>query len=90
MVCVVGGRAQNHAVLVAVMPESDGGGRVRPLADDGIPSGPEERVADLAGRIGELERTLRPRWLWPATADCYPALLAQCAEWNGLPDEPTT
>jgi DNA polymerase-1 len=58
------------------MPESDGGGRVRPLADDGIPSGPEERVADLAGRIGELERTLRPRWLWPATADCYPALLA--------------
>ncbi|HEY3750894.1 MAG TPA: bifunctional 3'-5' exonuclease/DNA polymerase [Pseudonocardiaceae bacterium] len=63
-------------MLVAVMPESDGGGRVRPLADDGIPNGPEERVADLAGRIGELERTLRPRWLWPATADCYPALLA--------------
>jgi DNA polymerase-1 len=58
------------------MPESDGGGRVRPLADDGIPGGPEERVADLAGRIAELERTLRPRWLWPATADCYPALLA--------------
>ncbi|HEX5407778.1 MAG TPA: bifunctional 3'-5' exonuclease/DNA polymerase [Pseudonocardiaceae bacterium] len=63
-------------MLVAVVPESDGGGRVRPLADDGTPAGPEERVTDLAGRIGELERTLRPRWMWAATADCYPALLA--------------
>jgi DNA polymerase-1 len=76
MVCVVGGRAHNRAVLVAVVPEADGGGRVRPLADDGDPIGPEERVAELAGRVTELERTLRPRWLWTATADCYPALLA--------------
>jgi DNA polymerase-1 len=63
-------------VLVAVVPESEGGGRVRPLADDGTPTGPEERVTDLAGRVAELERTLRPRWLWAAGADCYPALLA--------------
>jgi DNA polymerase-1 len=63
-------------VLVAVVPEAEGAGRVRPLTDDGTPAGAEERVADLAGRIVELERTLRPRWLWAAGAECYPALLA--------------
>ncbi|HKN96527.1 MAG TPA: bifunctional 3'-5' exonuclease/DNA polymerase, partial [Pseudonocardiaceae bacterium] len=63
-------------MLVAVVPERDGRGRLRPLADDGTPAGQDERVEDLAGRIAELERTLRPRWLWAAGAECYPALLA--------------
>jgi DNA polymerase I len=62
-------------VLVAVVPESEGSGRVRPVDDDGNPAGPLERVTDLASRVTELENELRPRWLWAAGADCYPALL---------------
>jgi DNA polymerase-1 len=58
------------------VPESEGRGRLRPLAEDGTPTGPAEHVADLAARVAELERTKRPRWLWAATADCYPPLLA--------------
>jgi DNA polymerase-1 len=73
---VVGGQGQNQDVLVAVVPESGGGGRLRPLSDDGTPTGLPEQVADLAARIAELEATLHPRWLWPSGADCYPALFA--------------
>jgi DNA polymerase-1 len=72
----VGGPADNGNVLVAVVPERDGGGRLRPLADDGTPAGPDERVGDLAGRVAELERMSRPRWLWAVGAECYPLLLA--------------
>ncbi|HEX3650126.1 MAG TPA: bifunctional 3'-5' exonuclease/DNA polymerase [Pseudonocardiaceae bacterium] len=63
-------------MLVAVVRERDGRGRLRPLADDGTPAGPDERVGDLAGRVAELERTRRPRWLWATGAECYPPLLA--------------
>jgi DNA polymerase-1 len=72
----VGGAADNGNVLVAVVPERDGEGRLRPLADDGTAAGPDEPVGDLAGRMAELERTLRPRWLWAVGAGCYPVLLA--------------
>jgi DNA polymerase-1 len=63
-------------VLVAVVPEPVGGGRLRPLDEDGTPAGPAEHVDDLAGRIAEWERADRPRWLWASGADCYPALFA--------------
>jgi DNA polymerase-1 len=58
------------------VPEADGRGRVRAFAEDGTPTGPEERVDDLAARVAELERAQRPRWLWAAGAESYPALLA--------------
>jgi len=63
-------------VLVAVVPESGGGGRLRPLADDGTPDGPPEHTPDLAARVAELEHAQRPRWLWASGADTYPALFA--------------
>ncbi|HEY3607827.1 MAG TPA: bifunctional 3'-5' exonuclease/DNA polymerase [Pseudonocardiaceae bacterium] len=63
-------------MLVAVVPEADGGGRLRPLSDDGTPTGPAARVADLACRVAELERADHPRWLWASGADDYPALFA--------------
>ncbi|HEX4703346.1 MAG TPA: bifunctional 3'-5' exonuclease/DNA polymerase [Pseudonocardiaceae bacterium] len=63
-------------MLVAVVPEPVGGGRLRPLDDDGNPTGPAEHVDDLAGRIAAWERSDRPRWLWTSGADCYPALFA--------------
>ncbi len=63
-------------VLIGVVPEADGCGRLLPLDDGGTPSGPGETVTDLAARVAELERTTRPRWLWAVGAECYPPLLA--------------
>src|SRR5882757_3210504 len=63
-------------VLVAVVSEPDGGGRLRPLSEDGTPAGPVEHVPDLAGRVAELEKAEHPRWLWASGADTYPALFA--------------
>jgi DNA polymerase-1 len=60
---------------MAVVGEADGGGRIRPLADDGTPTGPATYAADLAARVAEVERAERPRWLWASGADCYPPLL---------------
>jgi DNA polymerase-1 len=62
-------------VLIAVVPEAAGGGRLRVLDDEGRPAGPVECVGDLAAAVGARERADRPRWLWPATAEIYPALL---------------
>lgn len=73
---VVGGQAQNWVVLVAVESGPGGGGRVRPLAEDGTPTGPAEQVDDLAGRVTEWERAHHPRWLWASSSEGYPALLA--------------
>ena len=61
---------------VAVVTNADGGGLLQALAEDGTPTGPAERVADLAAAIAERERAARPRWVWAATADLYPRLLA--------------
>ncbi len=60
---------------------ADGGGRLRPLAEDGTPAGPAETVPDLAAAVAARERAERgdggaPRWVWPATARLYPRLLA--------------
>jgi DNA polymerase I len=61
-------------VLITVAP-GDGGTRLQRLTDEARPLGPAERVADLAAAVSALEAAHRPRWLWAATADCYPALL---------------
>ncbi|SEG07765.1 DNA polymerase-1 [Thermomonospora echinospora] len=61
---------------MAVTERADGGGMLRPLADDGTPTGPAEPVADLAAAIAARERSDRPRWVWAATARLYPRLLA--------------
>jgi len=59
-------------VLVAVVPEADGrGGRLLDLAA----GGPVRQVPDLAVAVAEREAADQPRWVWPATADLYPALL---------------
>ncbi|GGM13665.1 bifunctional 3'-5' exonuclease/DNA polymerase [Dactylosporangium sucinum] len=57
-------------MLIAVFPEG-AGGRLRPLADDGTPSGPEQPVPDLVAAIARIEAADRPRWLWASTADVY-------------------
>ncbi|HYN93747.1 MAG TPA: bifunctional 3'-5' exonuclease/DNA polymerase, partial [Pilimelia sp.] len=52
-----------------------GGGVLRELAEDGPPLGPPVPVADLAAAVAAREAAVRPRWLWAATAEVYPALL---------------
>lgn len=61
---------------MAVVPDQDGGGRLRPLSDAGTPAGPAEHVPDLAARVAAVEAADRPRWLWAAGAETYPPLLA--------------
>ncbi|HET9291613.1 MAG TPA: bifunctional 3'-5' exonuclease/DNA polymerase, partial [Actinomycetes bacterium] len=61
---------------VAVVQGADGGGLLQAVAEDGAPAGPVERVRDLAAAIGEREREQRPRWVWAATGELYPRLLA--------------
>jgi DNA polymerase-1 len=58
-------------VLVAVVPD----GRIQEVGADGAPLGPAVVVPDLAAAIAERESADQPRWIWPATADFYPALL---------------
>jgi DNA polymerase-1 len=62
-------------VLVAVVAEEGGGGRLQPLHPDGAPAGPVERVGDLAAALAAREAFDHPRWLWAATSHLYPALL---------------
>jgi len=66
----------NGRVRIAVTATADGGGLLRPLADDGSPAGPPRRVADLGAAVAERERADRPRWVWASTAVLYPRLLA--------------
>ncbi|GAA2587990.1 bifunctional 3'-5' exonuclease/DNA polymerase [Actinomadura fulvescens] len=60
---------------IAVAAKPDGGGELRPLADDGTPAGPGEPVADLVAAIAERESAAAPRWVWPSTARLYPRLV---------------
>jgi len=66
-------------VLVAVVPEgrsaAHGGGRWQALHPDGRPAGGSDTVADLAAAIAAREADAHPRWVWPSTADLYPAFL---------------
>jgi DNA polymerase-1 len=61
---------------VAVVQGAGGGGLLQAVAEDGAPAGPVERVPDLTAAVGERERSRRPRWVWPATGELYPRLLA--------------
>jgi DNA polymerase-1 len=63
-------------VLVAVVAEEAGGFRLCPLDALGRPAGEPVHVTDLPGTVAEWERTERPRWLWAASAEVHPALLA--------------
>lgn len=63
-------------VLAAVAPESGGAGRLRLLDELGGPVAPAETTADLAKSIEQVEQEHHPRWVWPSTAELYPALLA--------------
>ncbi|MBB5957621.1 DNA polymerase-1 [Saccharothrix tamanrassetensis] len=63
-------------MLVAVVPDAENAGRLRRLSDTGVPEGPVVETADLAAAVAGLEAS-RPRWLWPSTAEVYPALLAR-------------
>jgi DNA polymerase-1 len=66
-------------VLVGVVGDggsaAHGGGRLLSLHADGRPAGPVEQVADLAAAIRSREAAGDVRWVWPATAEIYPALL---------------
>ncbi|HET6212603.1 MAG TPA: bifunctional 3'-5' exonuclease/DNA polymerase [Micromonosporaceae bacterium] len=59
--------------MVAVVPDGKGGARLREITDQGRPAGPERVCADLAAQVRARGDTVR--WLWPATAEAYPALL---------------
>jgi DNA polymerase-1 len=66
-------------VLVGVVGDggsaAHGGGRLLSLHADGRPAGPVEQVAHLAAAIRSREAAGDVRWVWPATAEIYPALL---------------
>ena len=64
-------------MLVAVVPDGDGGGEVRPLSDSGVPSGAAQTTDDLSATVAELEEAFHPRWVWVRTAEVYPDLLAR-------------
>jgi DNA polymerase I len=55
---------------------AEGGGLLQAVAEDGTPQGPPEPVRDLAAAVTERERTGRPRWVWAATGELYPAVLS--------------
>ncbi|MFJ9585863.1 bifunctional 3'-5' exonuclease/DNA polymerase [Streptomyces acidicola] len=52
----------------------DGGVDVAPLGGNGLPTGPVRREADLVGAV--RSRPQVSRWVWRATAEVYPRLLA--------------
>jgi DNA polymerase family A len=61
-------------MAVAVRP--GGGGTLVPLGDDGVPTGPPEPCDDLVTTVAAHERSRAPRWVWSATGQVYPRLLA--------------
>ena len=69
-----GAAGRIDGVLVAVVADEGGGGRLRPLHDDGRPAGPEESAGDLVAAVADRERRDHPRWVWSATVAIYPAL----------------
>jgi DNA polymerase-1 len=69
-------RQQNGRVLVAVAGEETGGFRLCPLDPLGRPAGDSAPATDLPTTVAARERAERPRWLWAATAEVYPVLLA--------------
>ena len=67
----------------ALAPDLDGpGGRLQPLAEDGTPLGPPQRVPVLADAVAAAEADGQPRWVFAATDSAYtpllPVRLARC------------
>ncbi|MFC7262313.1 bifunctional 3'-5' exonuclease/DNA polymerase [Streptomyces lutosisoli] len=58
----------------ALSPAEDGGAEVAVLGAGGLPAGPVRREPDLAEAV--RSRPEASRWVWRATADVYPRLLA--------------
>ncbi len=63
------------AVRVAVVPGPGQSGLLCALNDDGSKGGDAVPVANLAEAMADREREPRIRWVWPASASLYPALL---------------
>jgi DNA polymerase I len=70
-----------------VVPEEEGGaGWLRPVGEAGAPTGPAERVDDLAATMAAHERDSAPRWVLPSAETLYPrllesgAVLARCVD----------
>jgi DNA polymerase I len=62
-------------VLIAVVSQPGGeSARLRRVDEAGVPLGPPWSAPDLAA---EVRAAAGARWLWPATAEIYPALLRQ-------------
>ena len=56
----------------------DGGGGpglLQLVEEDGTPTGTPRRVDDLAAEAAGFRASDTPRWLWPSTAELYPALV---------------
>lgn len=65
-------------MLVAAVSDDGswhGPGLLQAVRPDGTPASGPQPVADLPAAIAQREAAERPRWVWAATADCYPALL---------------
>ncbi|GAA3735764.1 DNA polymerase-1 [Spinactinospora alkalitolerans] len=62
---------------IAVVPDGEGGGRLRELAADGVSEASLWRVSDLAGAIADYEKHAAesPRWVWASTDEVYPPLM---------------
>ncbi|WP_149829125.1 bifunctional 3'-5' exonuclease/DNA polymerase [Streptomyces tailanensis] len=58
----------------ALAPAEEGGVDVVPLGDGGLPAGPVARESDLV--VAVRSRPEVTRWVWGATAEVYPRLLA--------------
>jgi DNA polymerase I len=63
-------------VRYVVVAGPAGRGSLRPVDDRGEPVGPVQEVDSLAAAVTARERDSRPRWVWPATDEVYPELLA--------------
>ncbi|WP_159771062.1 bifunctional 3'-5' exonuclease/DNA polymerase [Streptomyces sp. HM190] len=59
----------------ALAPTEDGGVEIAPLGPDGLPAAPVTREPDLAEAVRRREPDVG-RWVWRATAEIYPRLLA--------------
>jgi DNA polymerase-1 len=71
----VTGPRHNCRVQIGLVTDAEGGGLLQAFADDGVPAGPLRHVPDPAAAVAAHERADRPRWVWAATAETYPALL---------------
>ena len=71
----VGAAANDGPVRCVVVSEDEGGaGWLRPVDEDGTPTGPAERIDDLTVALtaGERDGT---RWVLPSAETDYPRLL---------------